>query len=823
MLKKASSNRSQSLRNKAEELLLKRALSKQTSRQLSEYESHKLNYELELHEIEHELQNEELQIARSVAEAATKKANPAIIKLKKRERQFSSLVENSPDMIVRFDTNFRYLYCNPVVVRQFERAAKEYIGKTPLEINEPKESAVFIINSLQKAIECNNEIVVEQGLKTPAGEKYFQTRIVPERNGKGEVESLLAVTRDITERKQSEEILMESEELYHTIVNNMGDGFGLVDTNEQFVFANSAGEEIFGVEPGGLVGKRLAELISEDQFMIDLKESELRAQGNKSVYELEILRPTGEKRNIVITAVPHFDKEKTFVGTFGVFRDITDRKQTEIELLAAKESAEINSANLTAIFGSTIDSIWAFNRNYEILYINEVLKQDFYTSFGVHLEPGVNLIESLPEPLRPFWKPRYDKVLNNEQFTFEDAVLTEIGTVYIRVSMNPIVKNGKVIGGSCFGSNITESKRAQQLLLESEERFRNLMGNIEAVAVQGYNPDGTTQYWNKASEKLYGYSSQEAIGSNLLDLIIPSEMKEEVSKAIHEMAESGQPVPSGELLLVRKDGTSVPVISHHAIVKVPGRQQELFCLDIDITQRKQYEKQLQQLNADKDLLMSVLAHDLKSPFSGLLGLSGLLVDNIHTYNIDKIENLAHHINISAKKTYNLLEDLLLWVRSQSGKMPFKPQKLNFADICAEVLETLIPQAQEKNITIYYSVPRHFDVYADDKMLKTILRNLVTNAIKFTRGGGNVTLTSEKINGYVTIIVSDNGIGIPQEILSRLFDISTLHSTDGTSGEKGTGLGLLLCKEFVEKHFGNVHVESEVGRGSTFKFTLPYPA
>lgn len=141
-------------------------------------------------------------------------------------------------------------------------------------------------------------------------------------------------------------------------------------------------------------------------------------------------------------------------------------------------------------------------------------------------------------------------------------------------------------------SDITERKQAEQILKESEERFRNLMENIDAVAVQGYGPDGTTQYWNKASERLYGYNQQEAIGCNLLDLIIPSEMKDDVAKSIREMAESGQPIPSGELLLMHKDGSRVPVISHHAIVGVPGLKQELFCLDVDITERKRAEDEL---------------------------------------------------------------------------------------------------------------------------------------------------------------------------------------------------------------------------------------
>jgi signal transduction histidine kinase len=230
--------------------------------------------------------------------------------------------------------------------------------------------------------------------------------------------------------------------------------------------------------------------------------------------------------------------------------------------------------------------------------------------------------------------------------------------------------------------------------------------------------------------------------------------------------------------------------------------------------------QLLQLNADKNRFISILAHDLRSPFNNLLGLSELLIEDIRKLNTDEIEDIVNNINASAKSSFNLLENILSWTKAQQGKIPFDPQLLSFIDNCKDVIEVLNPIAKAKNITINYSATDYLNVFADADMLKTILRNLVSNAIKFTNIGGAIKINAVQNSENVTISVSDNGIGIPPENLAKLFNISEVLTTKGTTGETGTGLGLLLCKEFVEKHGGRIWVESEVRNGSDFKFALP---
>jgi signal transduction histidine kinase len=234
------------------------------------------------------------------------------------------------------------------------------------------------------------------------------------------------------------------------------------------------------------------------------------------------------------------------------------------------------------------------------------------------------------------------------------------------------------------------------------------------------------------------------------------------------------------------------------------------------------EIQLGELNATKDKFFSIIAHDLKSPFNSMLGFSEILNENFDEYDTQKQKKFISLIYQELQGTYKLLENLLYWSRSQRGTIDFKPKKLNLYLLVSETTELLIQLAKNKSINLINQIPKNINVEADRDMLLTIIRNLISNAIKFTPKGGEISMkaTQTKDDKFVQILVTDNGVGISKETQSKLFDIGENTSTKGTENESGTGLGLILCKEFVEKHGGKIWVESELGKGSNFKFTLP---
>ncbi len=255
--------------------------------------------------------------------------------------------------------------------------------------------------------------------------------------------------------------------------------------------------------------------------------------------------------------------------------------------------------------------------------------------------------------------------------------------------------------------------------------------------------------------------------------------------------------------------------------------EKCFITATDITERELAEEiikirnhQLVLADAQKDRFISILAHDLKNPFASILGFLDLLIENINEYPQDKIEEQLSIIYQSSQNVFKLLENLLQWSQTQRGKLICDPQSINFTTICDEVINNLSLNAKNKSINIDYSETNNLTVFADANLLKTVMRNLVSNAIKFTNTGGTINISGISDSSNVTISVADNGIGIAAENIPKLFDASLTHLKIGTANEKGTGLGLFLCKKFIEKHCGKIWVESELNIGTTFRFTLP---
>jgi len=247
----------------------------------------------------------------------------------------------------------------------------------------------------------------------------------------------------------------------------------------------------------------------------------------------------------------------------------------------------------------------------------------------------------------------------------------------------------------------------------------------------------------------------------------------------------------------------------------------------DITDRKLHEKELEEnrallleMNNTKDKFFSIIAHDLKGPFNAIIGYSDLLLERYLDYDQKKIHLMLQTISNSSKNTLELLENLLVWAHSQTGKIKFQPDKFDIQTLVLQNYNILKGNAEDKNITITSSIPEKSIVSGDTNMINTILRNLISNAIKFTPKNGKINIDLTLKDNQHLISVKDTGVGIPEENIPLLFKIESNVSTKGTEEEKGSGLGLILCKEFVEKHGGKIWVESEINQGSTFYFTLP---
>ena len=346
-------------------------------------------------------------------------------------------------------------------------------------------------------------------------------------------------------------------------------------------------------------------------------------------------------------------------------------------------------------------------------------------------------------------------------------------------------------------------------------------------------PSGKPLVANETAKKLLGRGIlPDASKSNLGEVYQAFYHGTEVPYSIEEMpiikGMTGLKSHEDNMEVLRPDGTRILLeVFGSPVLNNEGEVWASLVSFLDITEKRQAEEYLMSLNSKleesnrtKDKLYSVLAHDLKAPFNSILGFSELLSEHVSDYNADKCREFGEYISFSAKQSLTLLENLFAWAQSQSGKIKFSPQQIALQPVIREIVSVSDASAKIKNISLGILQSTDIEVYADRNMLMTILRNLISNAVKFTNKGGLVEISAISNEQQNEIIVSDNGTGIEEEIRSSLFILTDNITTKGTDNESGSGLGLILCKEFVEKHGGRIWVKSEVGKGSSFHFTIP---
>jgi PAS domain S-box-containing protein len=414
------------------------------------------------------------------------------------------------------------------------------------------------------------------------------------------------------------------------------------------------------------------------------------------------------------------------------------------------------------------------------------------------------------------------KAINEEQndFTFPHKLANgEIRIVEVHSS--PIVFNEQQILFSIV-YDISERKKVEQALKESE-LLLNQTQKIGKMGGWSYDVESEQMTYTDTIHEIHGtklLSAEEGIEFYHSDdrELVWNSFNEALSKHKSYDLEGRFINAQGDNLFVRTIGQ--PIIENGKVVKVYGNL-------VDITERKTAElklkaseQKLKVANTTKDKLFSIIAHDLKSPLNSILGFSELLNNKIQTYDIEKSKKFATIINTSAKNNLHLLENLLTWAKTQTEQIEFIPENLKLYPIVEEIFLVLNSSASLKNIKLISSLSDDIVAYADRCMLSTILRNLISNAIKFTNSGGKIDISAVSKQDHIEISVTDNGVGINEENQKKLFGADVNFTLLGTESESGTGLGLMLCKEFVEKHGGRIWVESEVGKGSKFAFTLP---
>jgi len=627
--------------------------------------------------------------------------------------------------------------------------------------------------------------------------------------------------QSLLERKQTEGALVHEQYLMDAIMNNLPDHIYFKDLESRFIRINKSHAQSLGLtDPEQAAGKSDFDFHTLEHAHLAYNDEQTIIQTGKPLTKEERLVHTNSPDSwVYVTKLPLRNNEGKIIGTFGISRDITQRKQAEnaFRKLSLRQEA-ILAAVPEIIMEVDKNKIytWANRPGLEFFGKDVIGKEASFYFEGE--QETYNMVQSLFDGVEDIfyvesWQRRYDG---------EKRLLAWWCQVFKD-------NEGRVTGALSSARDITERKNLEndvllkQLLLEAV---------IENIPDQVYYKDRNSKFvlCNTPVAFLAGCASEkDLIGKSDFDFY-PLHLAQQYFTDEQTLMEKGQKLlDHEEQILNKKTGELRWNLSSKVPVKdADGKVIGLAGINRDITDRKKVEEEiklknelLQTINAEKDKFFSILAHDLKGPLSAFLGTTQILTEEIQSMTLEEIKEITVSMKESATNIFGLLENLLEWSILKRGMMDFNPEKINVKQKTTASIEVLKESARKKEIKINYSIPNDLEIYADSHIFETVIRNLVSNAIKFTHVGGKVNVAADcKSDHSIEVKISDSGIGMTPELKNKLFLLNEKTSKPGTEGELSTGLGLLLCKEFIEKHGGKIWVDSEVGKGSTFMFTIP---
>lgn len=761
-----------------------------------------------------------------------------------------SAVESSDEAIFITDVEGIITYINPGFSNLYGFSSEDVVGKcTPRILKSgtlsPEKYQYFWQTILNKKVvkgelvnkTKNGEIITVEGSANPILDVN------------GNILGFIGIQHDISEKKRVENALKNSEELFRKAfltspdsvnINRLSDGM-YVSVNDGFV-------KMLGYSEEEVIGKTSLELnIWADPQNRKRLVSKLEKDGRVDSFEASFRHKDGRVIIGLMSAsildlegVPH---------SINITKDITDRKQIEDQfiLLANALKGSKECVSITDMSDHVLFLNRAFLETYG--FSEEDLKDESISIIRSPNNPPEIVNEILPATLRGGW---HGEIYNRKKD----------GTEFLISLSTGVVKDdkGEPIALIGIASDITQSKRIEleNRILYDINRGITLTSNLDELLKLIHLSLGTVVYAENffvalMNEKsgLFSFpyfvdkfdttppptSMGKSCSSYVFRTVRPFLFSQNEFERLEKMGEvelvgSASPSWVGIPLQTPSKVLGVMVLQHYEkenvysdedlrfLVSIGG--QIAFAIERKLAELeiKQKNELLQTVNSEKDKFFSILAHDLRGPLSAFVAATQIITEEVQSMTIEEIKDITLSMTKSASGIYSLLENLLEWSRLQRGVMDFLPERINIKGRIAECVNVLSESAKKKDIRIEIMVDDNLGISADKHMFDTIVRNLISNAIKFTRTGGTVSISANYIqHDSVEIQISDSGIGMTPELINKLFRIDEKTSRPGTDGEPSTGLGLLLCKEFIEKHGGKIWVTSEPGKGSSFTFSL----
>ena len=580
------------------------------------------------------------------------------------------------------------------------------------------------------------------------------------------------------------------------------DGDIILEVNDKYC-------EITGFERNEVVGKNLFNFYSKKS------QEEIQQRMNMkrtSFYHLEVVKKSGKIINTEVLSKP-----MEYRGVNAKIVSIRDLS----ELSKVKEKLYATTQKFEALIETSPDGFVITDIDGVISYVSPAFVDIF----------GKSENEMMDHKLSDFVIKLYQKKIQldieniyngNYCGITEYIAINNLDTkIYLECNGNTIKDiNSNVVGIFMIVRDATERKLSEKALIESESRFKGLFNSSkDAIIIQ--NTELKIVDANPKTSELLKYSYEYLIVMNFRELLLDEDKEIDFDDYVNK-------TELLEIYVFTKNKRKIYV--QISVSEVFYDNDKYYLLTIrDMTVFKRQEQNLRRIanklrasNATKDKMFSIISHDLRGPIGNLKSMIEFIAENPKEFDMKELLEIISSLQESSSQTYELLENLLSWAKTQQNDLEFKPNVYDLADLLEFSINFSQEIAKSKNITISTSFPENISIVGDENMIKATVRNLISNAIKFSNNGDKVTVGYQANKEHVLLWIKDTGIGISEENLSKIFDDESYFSTFGTNREKGSGLGLKLCKEFVKKNNGEIWVESELDIGTTFFFTLQMP-
>ena len=739
------------------------------------------------------------------------------IQLANSEIKYRSIIENSI---------YGFLLTIPeTAIIDANQAALDIFGYTLDEIKKLQRSALLDQNDprLAEFVASRAQYGKAEGEVTGIrknGEKFpcqLSAAIYTDTQGQ-KVNSLVII--DISERKQIEEKTKLSEAQFRGAFEYSAIGMAMFGIGGNCIRANQSLSDMLGYGIQELTKMEFEDITHPDDLAqsVSLMRDLIEGENDNFYTEKRLIHKKGQVVWVFLGVSILRNSENEPLHLIAQIQDITQNKLASNLINEERNllSTLIDNLPINIYIKDLQLRKTRVNRS-EVSYMSGLTEEDIVGKTDFELFPESTAANSFKED---------QEVLSSgvPMISRESIDYRKDGSVnYLLTSKIPLRNSEEeVIGLLGISYDITKIKEAENAMAVSEEKYREIFENIQDIYYRT-DKDGIVTEISPSIEKYYNYKRGQIIGSPVTDFYYYQEDRD----VIVEVLKKNHAVTDFEVKLkTRNNGLVYASVNARLIFKngiVVGSEGSIR----DITARKAQENQLTELNTElkalnthKEKLLSVIGHDLRNPIAASLKLAELALMDVDDITKEELLEYLTKMEIGLQNANELLENLLQWAKNQFNTLNFNPVLIHDLDLLITAcIKRIKPMADAKNIELIKKVPEGIKMYADQDMLDAVLRNLVSNAIKFT-ANGEITVEVQIRDYDLLFSVKDNGTGMAQETISQLFNKSFSNSAYGTSGEKGTGLGLELCRDFVEKHQGRIWVESKEGQGSTFYFTTP---